>query len=142
MNEEFLPEVTEPEDNTPEVVEPVGCNPNSILSSIKKMLNIPEELEHFDVDIIIHINTALMVLTQLGVGPAKGFSITDKSAVWTDFVPEVERIQAIKTYVYLKVRILFDPPQSGPAIESMNKLINEYEVRINIAAETPTSEEE
>ena len=142
MNEEFLSEVTEQENSTPEVVKPAECNPNSILSSIKKMLPIPEELEHFDVDIIIHINTALMVLTQLGVGPAKGFSIVDKTAVWTDFVPDIERLEAIKTYVYLKVKLVFDPPQSAAAIESLNKQISEYEWRINVAVETTTSEEE
>ena len=142
MNEEFLPEVTEPEDNTPEVVKPADNTANSILTSIKKMLGIHEESEDFDVDITIHINSALMALTQIGVGPSKGFSIVDKSAVWTDFVPEVERIEAIKTYIYLKVKALFDPPQSGPAMESLNKLANEYEWRINVAVETPTSEEE
>ena len=129
MNEEFLSEVSEPTEN----------NPNSILCSIKKMLNL-DGIDDFDVDVIIHINTALFTLTQLGVGPVKGFSITDKSTVWTDFVPDVERIEAIKTYVYLKVKLIFDPPQSGPAIESMNKLINEYEVRINIAAESMAKE--
>ena len=135
MNEEFLSEVTEPE-----IVTPAENNANSILGSIKKMLNL-DGIDEYDVDVIIHINTALFTLTQIGVGPSKGFSISDKTAVWTDFVPDVERIEAIKTYVYLKVKLIFDPPQSGPAIESINKLINEYEVRINIAAETPTSEE-
>lgn len=115
--------------------------PNSILTSIKKLLGPEEEYDHFDTDIIIHINSALMVLTQLGVGPSNGFAITDKSAVWTDFVPDIERIEAIKTYIYLKVKLVFDPPQSAAAIESTNKMISELEWRINVAAETASEEE-
>lgn len=112
----------------------------SILISIKKMLGITEEQNQFDTDIIIHINTALMVLTQLGVGPSNGFAIIDDSAVWTDFVSDIERIEAIKTYVYLKVRLIFDPPQSAAAIESCTKMISELEWRINVVAETKTEE--
>lgn len=114
--------------------------PDSILTSIKKLLGPEEEYEHFDTDIIIHINSALMVLTQLGVGPSTGFSIIDKSAVWTDFVPDIKRIEAIKSYIYLKVKLVFDPPQSAAAIESINKMISELEWRINIAAENQNGE--
>ena len=113
---------------------------DSILTSIKKMLGIAEDYEHFDTDIIIHINTALMVLNQLGVGPSTGFSIFDKTAVWTDFVPDINRIEGIKTYVYLKVKLIFDPPQSGAGMDAINGVIKELECRINIAAETKTEE--
>ena len=114
----------------------------SILTSIKKLLGPEEEYEYFDKDIIIHINSALMVLTQLGVRPSDGFFITDSSAVWTDFLGDTKKLEAVKTYVYLKVRLVFDPPSSSAVIESINRTISELEWRLNVAAETATSEEE
>lgn len=110
----------------------------SILTSIKKMLGIAESYKNFDIDIIMHINSALMVLNQLGVGPSEGFSIKDETNTWSEFIPE-ERMdmESIKSYVYMKVRLLFDPPASSAAITSMEKLISEFEFRINVAAETP-----
>ena len=109
----------------------------SILTSIKKLLGITEDYKHFDSDIIMHINSVLSVLNQLGVGPSKGFAIKDDSEVWTDFVSEEEllKLEAIKSYVYLKVKLLFDPPLAAAAIESTNKLISELEWRINVGAE-------
>lgn len=107
----------------------------SILTSIKKLLGPEESYDHFDTDIIIHINSALMVLNQLGVGPAEGFSISDKEAVWTDFVPE-KNVEAVKTYVYLKVRLIFDPPQSSFLVAAIEKQITELEWRLNVKAET------
>lgn len=107
---------------------------DSILTSIKKLLGIQEEYEHFDVDIIMHINTAFMVLTQLGVGPEEGFTIDDKYDVWTDFT--TENLEAVKTYVYLKVRIVFDPPSSSTVMEAINRQISEYEWRLNVAVDT------
>ena len=104
----------------------------SILTSIKKMLGISEEYTHFDEDLIVHINSALAVLGQLGVGPSEGFFITDKSAVWSDFVPDLSKLQFIKTYVYQKVKLLFDPPQSSAAIQALNESIKEFEWRINV----------
>ena len=104
----------------------------SILTSIKKMLGISEEYTHFDEDLIMHINSALAVLCQLGVGPSEGFFITDKSAVWSDFVPDLSKLQFIKTYVYQKVKLLFDPPQSSAAIQALNESIKEFEWRINV----------
>ena len=108
----------------------------SILTSIKKLLGIAEEYEHFDNDIIMHINSVFMILTQLGVGPSKGFVITDSSASWDDFLPEGgEKLQAVKTYIYMKVRLMFDPPTSSAVIESMNRMINELEWRLNVAVD-------
>lgn len=109
---------------------------DSILTSIKKLLGISEEDEHFDTDIIFHINSVLMTLNQLGVGPAEGFSISDKTAKWSDFIPNDSSIEAVKSYVYFKVRLMFDPPTNAAGIESMNKLIAEYEWRINVMVET------
>ena len=125
----------------PDVIPVESIVSESILTSIKKMLGPEEEYEHFDADIIIHINSALMVLTQLGVGPAKGFFITNKEAVWTDFIPDINRIEGVKTYVYVKVKLVFDPPQSAAAIESTNKMISELEWRLNVAAETKSEED-
>ena len=109
---------------------------DSILTSIKKLLGITEEYEHFDADLIMHINSVFMVLNQLGVGPENGFSISDDSSIWADFIPENAPIEAVKTFTYLKVKLLFDPPLNSSVIESMNRQINEYEWRINIAAES------
>lgn len=108
----------------------------SILTSIKKLLGIAEEYEHFDEDIIMHINSVLMILTQLGVGPSEGFRIEDSSATWNDFIPDDVRLDSVKSYMHLKVKLLFDPPLSSAAIESMNRMISEFEWRINVAAES------
>ena len=108
----------------------------SILTSIKKLLGIAEDYEHFDQDIIMHINTVLAILTQLGVGPETGFSIADKSTKWNEFVSNKLYYEPVKTYVYLKVKLLFDPPQSSIVLEATNRLISELEFRLNAAAET------
>lgn len=117
-----------------------GGSMDSILTSIKKLLG-PEELyEHFDPDIILHINSVFMILTQLGVGPTEGFTIKDKSSLWTDFVPE-KNVEAVKTYVYLKVKLIFDPPSSSFVLESMKETIKELEWRLNVAVNTSPEEE-
>lgn len=108
-----------------------------ILTSIKKMLGIDEEYTHFDADIIMHINSVLMILTQLGVGPAEGFVIEDDTSTWVDFIPEVNvaRLHAVKSYIYMKVKLIFDPPLSSSVIESMNRQIAEFEWRLNVAVD-------
>lgn len=111
----------------------------SILISIKKLLGIAAEFTEFDADIIMHINTAMMVLNQLGIGPKEGFSIEDELATWEDLVPEYTKHQAVKTYIYLKVKLVFDPPLSAAAITATNEQIKEYEWRLNVSAETPQS---
>ena len=108
----------------------------SILTSIKKLLGIAEDYEHFDQDIIMHINTVLTILTQLGVGPETGFSIADKSTKWNEFISNKLYYEPVKTYVYLKVKLLFDPPQSSIVLEATNRMISELEFRLNAAAET------
>lgn len=114
---------------------------DSILTSIKKLLGITEEYEQFDADLIMHINSALMVLTQLGVGPEAGFSIKDDSAIWADFISNDVTLEAVKSYVYLRVKLLFDPPLSSAVIESINRQISEYEWRLNVSAELTRKEE-
>lgn len=108
---------------------------DSILTSIKKMLGIPENYTHFDMDLIMHINSVLAILTQLGVGPNSGFSIDDVSDEWSDFIPEEYNLEQIKSYVYMKVRLMFDPPQSSAAMDSMKNLVSELEWRINITVD-------
>lgn len=108
----------------------------SILTSIKKLLGIDESYEHFDKDVIMHINSVLGILTQLGVGPTHGFSIRDKSATWSDFLGEdLTKLEGARSYIYLKVRLMFDPPTSAAAIDSMNRLTNELEWRLNASAD-------
>lgn len=111
----------------------------SILTSVKKYCGIAEEYTHFDNDLIMHINSVLFVLTQLGVGPSNGFTIGDKYAKWTDLVDEGQ-LEAVKSYVCMKVRLIFDPPQSSTHIEAMKNLINEFEWRLNITVD-PGEEE-
>ena len=108
----------------------------SILTSIKKLLGIPEDYEHYDADIIMHINSVFMILNQLGVGPSNGFSITDKTAVWSNFISDNDNLEAVKSYVYMKVRLLFDPPLSSAVMDCINKVISEMEWRLNVAAES------
>ena len=108
----------------------------SILTSIKKLLGITEEYEHFDADLIMHINSVFMILSQLGVGPDKGFFVIDKEDVWADFIPEDNaNFEAVKSYMYMKVKLLFDPPSSSVVMESMNRMITELEWRLNSESE-------
>lgn len=108
----------------------------SILTSIKKILGITEEYTHFDQDIIMHINSVFMVLTQIGIGPSEGFFIEDDSATWDDFLQEDKTIEAVKSYMGLKVQLLFDPPLSSSVMESKKRLIDEFEWRLNVQAES------
>lgn len=112
---------------------------DSILSSIRKLVGGEEDCDYFDTDLIIHINSVFSILHQLGVGPSGGFSITDESSVWTDFIGNSAVIESVKTYVYLKVKLIFDPPASSAVIESINRTISELEWRLNIAANSAIS---
>lgn len=118
---------------------------DSILTSIKKLLGIQEEYTSFDTDIILHINTVFSVLNQLGVGPDEGFAIADKTTTWDEYTTTLQ-LEMVKTFVYLKVRLIFDPPTSGPLIESINRTLSELEWRITVACEpklvTPLSDSE
>lgn len=113
---------------------------DSILVSVKKMLGIVEEYTHFDNDLIMHINSVFMILTQLGIGPSKGFSIEDDKAVWTDFISDITKVEPVKSYVYMKVKLMFDPPLSSSVMEAMNRMIGELEWRLNVAAESSGEE--
>lgn len=107
---------------------------DSILTSIKKLLGLAANDTNFDEELVMHINSVLFTLTQIGVGPETGFSILDKEATWDEYLgldlpPETE---AIKLYIYLKVRLSFDPPSSSFVLESIKRQISELEFRINV----------
>jgi hypothetical protein len=107
----------------------------SILTSTKKILGIAEDYTVFDLDIITHINSAFSTLTQLGVGPPQGFMITDATAVWDDFVANDFQYNPVKSYVFLRVRQLFDPPSTSYLIAAVEKQIQELEWRLNVYRE-------
>ena len=107
----------------------------SILISTKKVLGIAEDYTAFDLDIITHINTAFSTLTQLGVGPVTGFMIEDAEPVWADFYADDLQYNAVKSYVFLRVRQLFDPPQTSYLIAATERQIQELEWRLNVHRE-------
>jgi len=105
---------------------------DSILTSVKKILGIAEGYTAFDVDLIMHINSVFMVLQQMGVGPKAGFSISDATATWSEYC-EGRLMEGVKTYVAMKVRMMFDQPQSSTAMEALKNTIAELEWRLFIA---------
>lgn len=111
----------------------------SILTSIKKLLGIEEEYEHFDPDLIMHINSVFMILNQMGVGPSEGFSIQDSESMWVDFIPAGANLEAVKTYIHHKVKLMFDPPTSSSHIEALNRTIAELEWRLSVESNTSTN---
>lgn len=114
---------------------------SSILNDTKAKLGIGEDYTHFDTgNIIDHINTTFFVLNQLGVGPDTPFTIEDDTAEWEDFVPKGD-VEAVKTYVFLKARLYFDPPQNGTHINSMNEMVKELECRMNYQVDPGGSNE-
>lgn len=107
---------------------------NSILSDIKSLLGAGN-IDGFDDDILMHINSVLLVLRQLGIGPSAG-SMIDKDTKWSDILEGMDdMLQAVKSYIYLKVRLNFDPPTSGSVMQAMKELIAEYEWRLNVAVD-------
>lgn len=109
----------------------------SILNSTKKILGIADSYDAFDLDVITHINTAFSTLTQLGIGPNTGFMIEDESEEWADFIDTETDPQynTVRSYVYLKVRMLFDPPTTSYLITAMNEQITQLEWRLNVHRE-------
>lgn len=107
----------------------------SILTSIKKLLGMEEDYVAFDTDIILLINDALFSANQLGIGPAEGFEIADKDAIWSDFIGARKDLAGVKKYVFQKVRLAWDPPQAGYLVEAIKEQMKESEVRLNIQVE-------
>ena len=107
----------------------------NILDSIKKLLGIDEMDFNFDQELIMHINSVFMVLNQLGVGPVGGFKISSNEEVWTDFLGTRLDLESVKSYIYLKVRLLFDPPQNSFLVGAIEKQIEENEWRLKVQVE-------
>ena len=107
----------------------------SILNTIKVMLNIEDDCDAFDVEIIAYINAALFTLSQLGVGPDKGFSVKDATNLWSDYVDSTVNLTAVKTFIKLKVQLLFDPPSNSIVVDAINKQIDELTWRLCLEAE-------
>lgn len=110
----------------------------SILNTIKNLLPVEETDTSFDSELIVHINTAIMYLTQMGVGPPEGFEIEDETSTWQDFLGEnVKKFSAAKTYIHAKVKLMFDSASMpGPLIAAFNETVEECEGRLNLAAES------
>ncbi len=108
---------------------------DSILDSVKKVLGFDSDYTAFDTDIIMHINSVFSILYQLGIGPDEGFSIDDHTSTWSEFLGTVANANSVKTYVYLRVRILFDPPTTSYLIDALTQQIQEIEWRLNIQRE-------
>lgn len=116
---------------------------DSILLSVKQLLGLAPEYTPFDQQLIIHINSALMTLTQLGVGPSGGFNIEDSSDTWEDFLGnDLSKLSGVKSYVYFRVLLMWDQTLSSSAMDSIRNQISEYEWRLNVGVETPMDKEE
>lgn len=105
---------------------------DSILNSIKKLLGIDENYKVFDTDIIIHINSTFSILYQLGVGPEEPFKITSSEETWDSFLEDKTKIEMVKTYIYMKVKTMFDPPTGG-YLTAIQEQIKELEWRLNVS---------
>lgn len=110
---------------------------DSILQSIKKLLGPGAEQTEFNQEILMDINGVFFELQQLGVGPEEGFAIYDETAKWVDFTTNKKILSVLKPYMYLKVKLIFDPPTSSSVLASFENMVNRFEWRINVAAESP-----
>lgn len=106
-----------------------------ILTSIKDLLGISDEDPSFDSEIIVHINSVFSMLNDIGVGPSDTFHIDSNTHYWNEFLTDNKLINMVKTYMYLRIKLIFDPPSNSVLLESINKQINEFEWRLNVEAE-------
>ena len=113
----------------------------SILKTIKQLIGCPDDFEQFDLDLMIHINSAFATLTHLGVGPKEGYRITGADNVWREFEDDAQKLSLIKDYVYIKTRLLFDPPTSGSLMDSLKEQLKEMEWRLYMLYD-PISEDD
>ena len=107
----------------------------SIFKTIKSLLGPEAEYDVFDPDILIFINGALATLTQLGIGPAEGFRITGETETWRDLLGDYKDLESVKTYIYMKVRLVFDPPSSSSVMSAYEEMCKELEWRLNVAVD-------
>lgn len=115
---------------------------SSILGTIKKLIGLDKTYDVFDQDLIVAINSSFMILNQLGIGPDKPFSITDESSTWKDFFGDEEMFALAKSYIYLRTKLLFDPPTSGVLHEAVERQISEFEWRMHVQADYNDSKKE
>ena len=113
----------------------ISAYDESILTTIKRMLSIVKENKDFDTEIIVNINSVFTILNQLGVGPEDGFRIKDDTTKWSDYISDEVDLDAVKSYIYLKVKTIFDPPLNGTVMDAHKQLIAELEWRLNVKAE-------
>lgn len=114
---------------------------DSILMTIRKLVCGDPYADHFDTDLLVHINACFSILNQLGVGPESGFVVTDETQSWSSYVADNRTLNMVKTYVTLKVKKIFDPPLTSSVLEAMDKEISQLEWRLNVAVDPvkPTS---
>ena len=114
---------------------------DSILMTIRKLVCGNPYADHFDTDLLVHINACFSILNQLGVGPENGFVVTDETQSWSSYIADNYILNMVKTYVTLKVKKIFDPPLTSSVLEAMDKEISELEWRLNVAVDPikPTS---
>lgn len=134
------PEIPEtPEESNPPTPSSPSV-PDSILNTTKKLLNVGESYHVFDLDIIIHINSVFANIQQLMGGRDEAFQISGETEVWDDFIQGNKALAGVRSYVAMKVRLLFDPPSTSFALTSIEKLISEFEWRLNVEGDTPDAE--
>jgi hypothetical protein len=107
---------------------------HSILNTIKKIIGIDESYTHFDTDLIMHINSVFFILNQLGIGPEEPYSITGPDEEWSDFFMGSKESEIVKSYIAMKVRMMFDPPQNNALAQVIKEQISEFEWRANVAS--------
>ena len=113
----------------------------SILKTIRSMLDMEPDETAYNNDILVHINSAIMTLTQLGVGPKDGFNVADENATWTDFIGDSKLLEGVKQYIYIKTQIAFDPPTSSFVTEALRTMATEIEFRLNVQADNGKEED-
>jgi len=111
---------------------------DSILMTIRKLVCGDPYADHFDTDLLVHINACFSILNQLGVGPENGFVVTDETQSWSSYSDNDRILNMVKTYITLKVRVIFDPPLTSSVLEAMNKEISQLEWRLNVAVDPAT----
>lgn len=116
---------------------------DGILDTIKKLLGIDEDDDSFDIDIIIIINSITPILGQMGIGPSNGYIVTSKEDKWSDYISDSEiNLEGIKNYIFIKTKLIFDPPTNSTTIESFNKVLSELEWRMMLSVETDITKED
>ena len=116
---------------------------DGILDTIKKLLGIDEDDDSFDIDIIIIINSITPILGQMGIGPSNGYIVKSKDDKWSDYISDSTiNLEGVKNYIFIKTKLIFDPPTNSTTIESLNKVLSELEWRMMLSVETDITKED